>query len=110
MPDEAWLRAAIQVVVPDAEVHPTDLNGGGDHWFCVVVSPSWEGVRSFQRQRPILTAMTPHFQTGLLHALDLKCMTPAEVAAAGGLPRPFVPHSQGEGMHPASWPEGDRQE
>ena len=97
----AWLQDAIRAVVPDAAVHPTDL-GGGDHWFCVVVSVSFEGLRSFQRQRPILTALTPHFQSGVLHALDLKCLTPAELAHdhGGRLPEPFRPHDDDmPGMH-----------
>ncbi len=92
----------VRTVVPDADVHPIDLNGGGDHWFCVVISESFEGLRSFQRQRPILTAFTPHFQTGVVHALDLKCITPRELQEkyAGKIPDPFQPHSDGmPGMH-----------
>ena len=95
----------IRGVVPDADVHPTDLTGGGDHWHVVVVAPSFEGQRSFQRQRPILSAFTPHIQSGVVHALDLKCITPAELQEkhGGKLPAPFVPHQRGEGDHPGSW-------
>ena len=96
------LAALVVSVVPDATVHPTDLTGDGDHWFVVVVSPAFEGQRPLARQRPILAAFTPHFAAGTVHALDLKCMTPAEVAAHG-MPPAFRPHGPGEGMHPASW-------
>lgn len=96
------LHDIIQSIVPDAEIHATDL-GGGDHWYVVVVAESFEGKRSFQRQRPILTAFAPHFQTGVVHALDLKCITPSELAEkhGGNIPAPFHPHADGtRGMHP----------
>ncbi len=105
MVQAAWMKQALLAVVPDADVHPTDLTGGGDHWHVVLVAASFEGQRSFQRQKPILAAMTPYFQTGAVHALDLKCITPTELADKfeGKLPIPFVPHQQGEGMHPNDW-------
>lgn len=105
MVDDAWIRSLVQSAVPDAEVHPFDLNGGGDHWFVVVVSEAFEGQRSFQRQRPILAAVTPHMQTGAVHAFDLKCITPGELRDKhdGVLPRPFIPHRAGEGSHPGAW-------
>lgn len=98
-----WMAQQVQAVVPDATVHATDLTGGGDHWHVVIVSDAFDGQRSFQRQRPVLVHFTPHIQSGVVHALDLKCMTPSEAAA--GIPRPFVPHQAGEGMHPGAWPK-----
>lgn len=80
----------VQGLHPQAEVHPTAL-AGDDHWFLVVVSPEFEGKRSFQRQRPILSAFHPHFETGRIHALDLKCLTPEELDAQG-MPSAFRPH------------------
>lgn len=104
MDPERFLIETIRSVVPDAEVHATDLNGGGDHWHVVIVAASFEGQRSFQRQRPVLAAFTPHIQSGLVHALDLKCITPAELQEKDGvLPKPFVPHQRGEGDHPGAW-------
>lgn len=105
MPGPDFITQVVHSVVPDAEVHPIDLNGGGDHWFCAVISDSFEGTRSFQRQRPILAAFTPHIQSGVVHALDLKCLTPNELEEkhGGKIPAPFIPHRGGEGMHPNSW-------
>lgn len=91
------ITETVRSAVPDVEVHATDL-GGGDHWFVVVVSNTFEGQRSFRRQRPILAAFTPHIQNGVVHALDLKCLTPAELAERG-MPKPFVPHTDGQGVH-----------
>lgn len=91
-----WIQQEVRAAVPDAEVHPTDLTGEGDHWFVAVVAASFEGQRSFQRQRPILARFTPHFQSGAVHALDLKCLTPEElkVQHGGKLPAPFHPHGK----------------
>lgn len=103
--DPDWIRQLVQSAVPDAQVEATDLTGGGDHWFVVVVSEAFEGQRSFQRQKPILAAVTPHMQTGVVHAFDLKCLTPGELRDKhdGVLPRPFVPHERGQGDHPGAW-------
>lgn len=101
MDPTGFIADTVRSVVPDADVHPVDL-GGGDHWFCVVVSPSFEGERSFRRQRPILDAFFPHIRSGVVHALDLKCLTPKELEEqhGGKVPDPFSPHSDGmPGMH-----------
>jgi acid stress-induced BolA-like protein IbaG/YrbA len=105
MVDATWLNEFVQSVIPGADVHATDLNGGGDHWHVVVVSEAFADQRSFQRQRPILAAATPHIQSGVIHAFDLKCLTPGELAEkhGGASPTPFVPHQKGTGDHPASW-------
>ncbi len=105
MVDADFITQLVHSVVPDAEVHAHDLIGGGDHWYVAIVSPSFEGVRSFQRQRPILAAATPHMQTGAIHAFDIKCLTPAEVRDKhdGVIPAPFIPHQRGEGDHPGAW-------
>ncbi len=104
-----WIEEQVRMVVPDAEVHATDLTGGGDHWHVVIVAASFEGERSFRRQRPVLDHFTPHIQTGIVHALDLKCITPDELTTkhGGKVPAPFVPHAQGEGAHPGAWPAKD---
>ena len=105
MVDADWMRQTVRTAVPDAEVHPTDLTGGGDHWHVVVVSPTFEGQRSFQRQRHILAAFTPYIHGAAVHALDLKCITPTELERehGGRMPAPFVPHRRGEGSHPGAW-------
>lgn len=102
MVEPRFLEQVVTDVIADAQVHPTDLNGGGDHWFVVVVSAGFAEKRSFERQRPILQAFTPHIQAGRIHALDLKCITPDELRE-WGMPKPFRPHGPGEGMHPGAW-------
>ena len=46
-----------------------------------VISPTFEGMRPLQR--PILNHFKPHIAANVVHALDLKCMTPAQAETAG---------------------------
>lgn len=98
----AEIEAIVQARYPGAQVHPSDLTGGGDHWHVVVVSDAFEGMRSFQRQRDLMPSFKEHLATGAIHALDLRCLTPQELTDAHGgeAPAPFRPHGDGEGEHP----------
>lgn len=105
MAEAEWIAQTVQEAVPGADVHPTDLTGGGDHWYVAVVSDRFEGALPLARQKPILKAFQPHIESGAVHALDLKCLTPEELEErhGGQVPAPFVPHSRGEGAHPGAW-------
>lgn len=96
MSDKAWIADEVKQVVPDAEVHASDLTGEGNHWYVAIISPTFQGERSFRRQKPILAHFTPHIQSGRVHALDLKCLTPQELQEKhdGKVPDPFHPHGK----------------
>ena len=79
-------------VVPDAQVEASDLHGSGDHFHVRVISESYEGVRPLQRQRPILNHFKPHIAQHIVHALDLKCMTPEQADSSGQTA--FDPHGE----------------
>ena len=79
-------------VVPDAQVEASDLHGSGDHFHVRVISESYEGVRPLQRQRPILNHFKPHIAQNIVHALDLKCMTPEQAESSGQTA--FDPHGE----------------
>jgi len=89
---KGWMVDEVLKVVPDAVVEVIDLHGSGDHFHVRVVSPSFEGVRPLQRQRPILDHFKPHIASNSVHALDLKCMTPEQ--ASPGDETAFDPHSE----------------
>lgn len=91
MVDATFMTATIRGVLPNADVHATDLTGGGDHWHVVIVDPSFEGLRSFQRQRVVMEPFKPLIANDTVHALDLVAMTPAE-REEKGLPQPMRPH------------------
>ena len=92
MVTEAWMVSEILRVVPDAVVEATDLHGSGDHFHVRVVSKSYDGIRPLQRQKPILNHFKPYISQNIVHALDLKCMTPEQ--ASSTLDTAFDPHSE----------------
>ena len=92
MVTEAWMVSEILGVVPDAVVEATDLHGSGDHFHVRVVSKSYDGIRPLQRQKPILNHFKPYISQNIVHALDLKCMTPEQ--ASSTLDTAFDPHSE----------------
>ena len=97
MKQETWVEDEVRKVWPDAQVECTDLNNTGDHFHVRVISSSFEGMRPLKRQKPILDHFKPHIASGVVHALDLRCMTPAQAATAGETV--FHPHANGGGIH-----------
>ena len=92
MVTEQWMVEEILTVVSDAKVEASDLHGSGDHFHVRVISESYEGVRPLQRQRPILNHFKPFIAQNIVHALDLKCMTPEQAGESGDTA--FDPHGE----------------
>ncbi len=66
-------------------LRPLDLNGTQDHFHIRIIAQSFEGMRPLQRQKLILN----HFKAYIprpIHAIDIKCMTPAQAETAGDTP------------------------
>ena len=72
------------------------LNSTGDHFHVRVISPSFEGMRPCSAKID-LNHFKPHIAANVVHALDLKCMTPAQAETAGDTA--FHPHAGGTGIH-----------
>jgi stress-induced morphogen len=68
--------------ISDAQVFVTDLTGTRDHYSVVVVSPAFEGELPLKQHRMVNAALQGPLNTGELHALQLKTLTPAEHDAA----------------------------
>ena len=96
MVEAAWVEAEVLKAVPEAMVEVIDLHGSGDHFHVRVISENFEGVRPLQRQKQVLAVMKQHIPRPI-HALDLKCMTPAQAEVAGDTA--FDPHGGGQGVH-----------
>ncbi len=77
-----WLAQEVLVAVPDADVEVIDLHGSGDHFHVRIIAAEFEGMRPLQRQKQVLAHMKQHIPHPV-HALDLKCMTPAHAETAG---------------------------
>lgn len=91
-----WIEAEVLKAVPGATVEVIDLHGSGDHFHVRIISPSFDGMRPLQRQKQVLAVMKEHIPHPI-HALDLKCMTPAQAETAGDTA--FDPHGGGQGVH-----------
>ena len=97
MVETTWVENEVRALIPDAVVECVDLNNTGDHFHVRVISPTFEGMRPLQRQKLILNHFKPHIAANVVHALDLKCMTPAQAEIAGDTV--FHPHAGGTGIH-----------
>jgi stress-induced morphogen len=91
-----WIESEVLKAVPGAIVEVIDLHRSGDHFHVRVISDSFDGMRPLQRQRLVLAVMKQHIPHPI-HALDLKCMTPAQAETAGDTA--FDPHGGGQGVH-----------
>ena len=91
-----WLEEEIRGVIPDCDVEAIDLNGTQDHFHIRVISESFEGMRPLQRQKIILNHFKPYIPRPI-HAIDIRCMTPAQAETAGDTV--FHPHAGGTGIH-----------
>jgi acid stress-induced BolA-like protein IbaG/YrbA len=61
-----------------------DVEGDGDHFEAVVVSAEFAGKTRVQRQQRVNALLRPYFDSGKLHALSMKTLTPEEWSAARG--------------------------
>ncbi|MBW3583085.1 MAG: BolA/IbaG family iron-sulfur metabolism protein [Euryarchaeota archaeon] len=81
MVEASFIIGLVHKALPEAEVHPEDMTGTGDHWHVVVVDPSFEGLRTFKRQRVVMEPFKAYIASDVVHALDLVTLTPDEFAA-----------------------------
>jgi len=70
------LMSRIQELYPDAEINVT---GEGCSFEVNVTSPAFDGMKSLQRQRSILTLFNTEITSGELHALTVRAKTPQEL-------------------------------
>ncbi len=55
-------------------------NGGG-HFRLLIVSQAFHGLNRLQRQRAVQDPLQTLFESGLIHALSIRALTPEEYAA-----------------------------
>lgn len=66
--------------LPGAEV---EVIGDGSHFEAIVVSDAFEGLAPIKKQRLVMDTVRPQIESGELHALSIKTLTPAQKAAGG---------------------------
>lgn len=54
------------------------VEGDGQHWSAIIVSPEFEGKRVIQRHQRVYASLGARIRTGEVHALSMKTYTPSE--------------------------------
>ena len=73
---EVWIRAGLDCT------HLV-VDGDGRHFEALIVSPAFDGLSRVQRQQRVNAVLREHFETELLHALSMRCLTLEEFNARG---------------------------
>lgn len=73
---EAWIRAGI-------ECDRLVVDGDGRHFQALIVSGAFAGLSRVQRQQRVNAVLREHFESEVLHALSMRCLTPEEADAQG---------------------------
>jgi acid stress-induced BolA-like protein IbaG/YrbA len=55
-----------------------NVDGDGQHFQAVIVSREFAGLNRVQRQQRVNQVLKEHFDSGVLHALSMQCLTPEE--------------------------------
>jgi acid stress-induced BolA-like protein IbaG/YrbA len=71
----------IHAGLPGADVQVT---GDGSHFDALVVSPAFAGMSPIARQRLVMATVRPQIESGELHALSIKTLTPEQRRSQAG--------------------------
>ena len=71
------VEAAIQQVIPDANVTVEDLTGGGDHLQVTVVSSAFSGLSRIRQHQMVYGALGDRMKAQI-HALSMRTLTSKE--------------------------------
>jgi acid stress-induced BolA-like protein IbaG/YrbA len=73
---DEWIRAGL-------DCSHLVVEGDGRHFDATIVSSAFAGLSRVRRQQSVNAVLSPHFETGILHALSMQCLTPEEAAERG---------------------------
>lgn len=80
MLDPQQIKAWILHELPCEHV---DVDGDGQHFEAIIVSAAFAGLNRVQRQQRVNAVLKARFDTGELHALSMKTLTPEEWQSRG---------------------------
>lgn len=72
------LKQILESAIPGTTAQFHDLTGTADHWQVVAVSPAFEGKTLIAQHRMVKDVFDRWIQSGELHALTIKTMTPVQ--------------------------------
>ncbi len=75
----------IKKIIADGLLCDTvQVEGDGQHFEALIVSPQFVGKSRVQRQQMVNAVLRSYFDSGELHALSMKTVTPEEWSALRG--------------------------
>lgn len=76
------VKALIEAGLPDCEI---TVKGDGSHFDVVAVGEVFEGKSLVEQQRMIYATLGDRITSGEIHAINIKCYTPAQWKTASQL-------------------------
>ena len=73
-----------QLILAGLPCEHLELDGDGHHFEAVVVSPEFAGKSRVQRQQRVYLTLREQLDSGELHAISFKTLTPEEWSAQRG--------------------------
>ena len=73
---ETWIRDGVACTY-------LSVDGDGRHFEAVIVSDIFSGLSRVQRQQRVNAVLRAHFESEVLHALSMQCLTPDEARQRG---------------------------
>jgi acid stress-induced BolA-like protein IbaG/YrbA len=72
-----------QLIADGLPCEHVQVQGDGRHFFALIVSSAFEGLRLVQRHKKVYDTLGGRMATDEVHALSMKTFTPSEWQAAG---------------------------
>lgn len=69
------IKALIEAAIENSSV---EVSVEGSHVNLKVVSPAFEGMRPVQKQQLVYKALADQIASGVIHAVNMQTLTPAE--------------------------------
>lgn len=73
---EGWIRSGLAC-------DHLAVDGDGRHFEALIVSAAFAGLSRVQRQQCVNAVLREHFESEVLHALSMQCLTPEEAQQRG---------------------------
>ena len=69
------IKVKILEKLPDAKI---EMDGDGYHFEAMIISTAFEGLNRIKRSQLVYSVLNPWIETGELHAISFKTLTPSE--------------------------------
>ncbi|MDH7944605.1 BolA/IbaG family iron-sulfur metabolism protein [Pseudohongiella sp. SYSU M77423] len=77
--DAQYISELLSAALPDCQI---TVDGGAGKFQVIAVGDVFSGLGAVKRQQLVYQHLNPHIQSGAVHAVTMRLMTPAEAAAA----------------------------